>query len=417
MKIIILFIINISIFCGWQFTGQTIEYIYLDRSERVEKLNASSKYIGLSLYNINNHEQKGILYDTLGNKLFEYKADTARIKNFLPNEKNNQVIVINECLRNHQTQMDEIVAYDICNKSIKWKTKALGQFYKMSPDGKYLLTAHHHEDPGLKSESKLSIIDLDNGNFLPLNEDYTRFIADWYDSSRIIVYTWGFEFAKNEQFTNHLAEYAEALDSISKVRAKLYSNFKKGYISKDDYDSTLHQLNNDQKDFLVAQRMQLSEQGMPYTSKVSEYKLIKYNILTNQIEIEKNIMEGKYIETLLKEISIGNYLGENNITVYLKETKNRLHKLDSNLNLVWTTELELPFYKIIENNKMYFVAYEQKGDVYKLITRNGQKQLLSRSNDIVVDIQKNKLENSNIIDLRGNFSFNSENNSIKLSKE
>ena len=66
---------------------------------------------------------------------------------------------------------------------------------------------------------------------------------------------------------------------------------------------------------------------------------------------------------------------------------------------------------------MYFVAYEQKGDVYKLITRNGQKQLLSRSNDIVVDIQKNKLENSNIIDLRGNFSFNSENNSIKLSKE
>lgn len=407
----------VGVFCGWQITAQPNGYIYIDRSETVQKLNASGKYIGLSLYNMNNHEQKGILYDTLGNKLFEYKADTARMKNFLPNEKNSQVIVINERSGKHQTYLDEIISYDIYNKSVKWETKTLGQYYKMSPDGKYLLTAHHHEDPDLKSESRLNIINLESGNFLPLNNNFTHFIADWYDATRIIIYTWEFELKKNEQFINEYERYAEGLNNISKIKAKLYSNFKKGYINKDEYDATLLQLNNDQKDFIVTQRKQLSKQGMPYTSKVSKHKLIKYNVITNQIEVEKNITVGENIASLVKEIFIGNYLGENNITVYLKETKNRIHKLDSNLNLIWTAELELPFYKILENDKMYFVIYDQKGDAYKLITKNGRKQILSKTNNIVVGIQTNKLEYSNIIDLRGNFSFDRSNNSIKLSNE
>ncbi|MBW6534861.1 MAG: hypothetical protein K0B11_07630 [Mariniphaga sp.] len=416
MKVLI-FIINISFFCGWQIAAQTYKDIYLDNSEKIDKLTASGKYIGLSLYNTVSHKKKGILYDTLGNKLFEYEPDTAFLKNFFPNEKNNQVIVIAEQKRNNHAYMDEIISYDINNKTVNWKTKALGQCYKMSPNGKYLLTARHHEDPDLKSKSGLNIVDLESGNLLPLNNNYTGFIADWFDSTRIIIYTWVFELKKNEQFINKYQKYTEGLDSLSKIKAKLYSDFNKGYIGKDEYNVTLHQLNNDQKDFIIAQRKQLSEQGMPYTSKVREYKLIKYNILTNQIEMEKNIMKGENIATLVKEISIGNYLGENDITVYLKETKNRLHKLDSNLNLVWTTELEFPFYTVIKNDRIYFVIYEPKNDVYKLITNDGKKQFLSKADDIVVNIQKNKLEYSNIIDLRGNFSFNKENNIIKLSKD
>jgi hypothetical protein len=133
--------------------------------------------------------------------------------------------------------------------------------------------------------------------------------------------------------------------------------------------------------------------------------------------MEKNIKEGEDIPTLAKQIFIVKYLGENNVFVYIKETRNKLYKLDSNFNLIWTAELEFPFYEIIENDKIYFVMYEEKGDVYKLITKNGQKQILSKTNGIVVDIQKNKLEYSNIIDLRGNFSFDRPNNRIKLSKE
>lgn len=416
MKVLILFI-YISFICGWQIAAQTYKDIYLDNSEKIDKLNASGKYIGLTVYNTISQEKKSILYDTLGNKLFEYEPDTAFLKNFFPNERDNQVIVITEQKRNHQAYMDEIVSYDINNKSINWETKVLGQYYKMSPDGKYLLTAHHHEDPDLKSKSRLNIIDLKNGNFLPLNNNYTGFIADWFDSTRIIIYTWVFELKKNEHFINKYQKYTEGLDSLSKIKAKLYSDFEKGLIEKDEYNVTLHQLNKDQKDFIIARRTQLSKEGMPYTSKVSKYKLIKYNIITNQIEMEKDILESENIATLVREISIGNYLGESNASIYLRETQNRLHKLDSNLNLIWTTELELSFYTIIEDDGIYFVTYEPKSDVYKLITNAGKKKFLSKTDDIVVNIQKNKLEYSNIIDLRGNFSFNQENNSIKLSKD
>lgn len=414
-KIKIILLINIVFFFAWQITAQTNKYIYLDSSEKVEKLNASGKFIGLLLENKNNYKRKGMLYDTSGNKLFEYKTNTAHLKNFLPNERNLQVIVINEHYDN-QTDMDEIVSYDINNKSVMWKAKAIGLYYIISPDGKYLLTAHHHEDADIRQDSRLNIINLDNGNILPLNENYTNFVADWYDSSRIIINTWEFEFVKNEQFTDNFARYAKALDSISKIRAKLYSDLKSGDLSKDEYDTTLLHLNNDQKNIIISQRKQLATQGMPYDSKVREYKLIKYNILTHQIEMEKNIKEGEDFPTLAKQIFIGKYLGEKNVFV---ADLNKLYKLDSNFNLIWNVELEFPFYEIIENDKIYFVMYEMKGDVYKLITKNGQKQLLSKTDDIVVKIQKNKLEysSSDIIDSRGNFSFNREDNSIKLSKE
>src|SRR5690606_2908896 len=109
---VLIFIINISFFCGWQIAAQTYKDIYLDNSEKIDKLTASGKYIGLSLYNTVSHKKKGILYDTLGNKLFEYEPDTAFLKNFFPNEKNNQVIVIAEQKRNNHAYMDEIISYD-----------------------------------------------------------------------------------------------------------------------------------------------------------------------------------------------------------------------------------------------------------------------------------------------------------------
>ena len=110
--------------------------IVFSQDEKVRKIHTTEKYVGIKVDNKKLRKGRGILYNRSGEKIFEYEEDTNRILDFIPNEKYNQIIIINKIWDYPVQFKDELVAFDIDTKSIKWKARSIASVYLIYPDGK-----------------------------------------------------------------------------------------------------------------------------------------------------------------------------------------------------------------------------------------------------------------------------------------
>ncbi len=397
-KIFIVFIL--AFVCLFQSAAQQKkDVINLQPGTRIEQLNTSGKYFGLKTFNKQTRKNNAILYDTLGNKLIEFEDELrneimTRIENFLPNSKNDQAILINrkyDRSRHSQWITDEIIAYDIESKNILWKTNIIGGAYKKSPNGKYLLTTYsgYNSDPDLEGESKLSVIDLENGTILPFKDDFNQFKADWYDNERVIIATWDAELVKNEQIASAYKVYYDSLNSITSKLGRLNLDYRKGRIDKGPYEEKRQQLLHDLEKYNREERKKLTRKDMPMKTVVKDYKLIRYNILSGEIEHEK-VFERRGILNVanIREFIVSKNPNTNKKSIFVNEgCDSRIHKLDDNFTIDWTAKINMPnkLYKVIDkNSELSLIVHETRADEYKIIEKeDGKIRLLPPDNNVI----------------------------------
>ncbi len=412
---------TLLLFCLFQLNAQQEEkIIQFSQNERISQVNTSGKYVGVMLFDKGERKHRGILYDTLGNGIFEVEAgtDTSHLKNIMPNERNDQAVVITKHLKGRHSQWikDEIISYSIPDKKIQWKATMLGGLYKISPDGRYLLTIidGYQSDPDLDSGHNLGVLNLDNGQLLPIQNEYHKFRADWFDEERIIIYTWDAELVKNEQFAKKMEDYSKGVDSISKEKFKLYRDYEASKIDSQQYEKRVNQFNEAQTKFMRQKRKGLAQVGRPLITRIKDPRLIRYNVETNRVEYERVLEPEGTIDFPIRRIDIGKYVGNNTQGIYLKSLKD-LYKLDSNFNILWKTNLYYRdvdgFYYIKGYKGMYFVFKDRNTNKYYRIGNNGKRNELTSNNNPVFRSKMVQFY-PKVIDLTLPFQFDKKNNRI-----
>jgi hypothetical protein len=407
----------------------TIDTIFFSQDEIVRKIHTTEKYIGIKVDNKKLHSGKGILYNRSGEIILEYEQDSNSLFDFIPNDRYNQIIVINKKQVNSIGMLDEIMAIGIDTKNIAWKTRSIASEYLISPDCKYLMTQTYETDADVKNEFR--IINLMDGSNLPVNFDLGEYyFATWFDTQRVVLFTIEYEMKRNDSYFEEMEKYRKEISKIRNEKADFYFKYKNdSLISKQDFNiqnqKYLNKIDSIDKEYAPILKIQPNKVGetkpeqnigRPYSFSTKSLIFIMYNIVTNNIEYEKKIDPGDSIIACIRYESIGSINIDEDKNIYVVDYKDKFYQLDKTFNINWSVKLEQPYsvYKVIDADSIFFVVEERKKNEYNIISKKGEKKLLNATDNPNLTEKIKKKSKSFIIDLRLGNEYDIENNLIKL---
>ncbi len=388
-------------------------------------MHTTEKYVGICGFNSKLRKPMGILYSRSGEKLFEHLPDSAKLFDFIPNDRYNQIILINKISKYPVQYKDELVALDIATKSIKWRARAVAPKYIISPDGKYLMTGFSVSTAD-ERKSEFGIINLVDGSMLPVDFDLGDFyIAAWYDTQRVILHTRVWERKRNDQYFNATEKYQNELNKLNEEKKDLHRNYKQDRLmSKQYYTTQIQKLNykidSIEKDYnsrsmlrpiKVGDTTTTQFIGRPFDFSIKSLNFIMYNIVTNEIEYAKSYDPDDNILANLSYKRMGTINVDENKNIYVVDNKGKFHQLDNKFNVNWSVQLERPFalYKIIHEEGISFAVREKNKNESSTISKSGKKKLLNAVDNPILFDKTKKPSRSQIIDLKSGIEFDDEN--------
>ncbi len=397
--------------------------IFFSQDETIRQMHTTEKHVGICGFNGKLRKPMGILYSRSGEKLFEHLPDSAKLFDFIPNDRYNQIILINRKSSYPLVFKDELVALDINTKSINWKARAVAAKYIISPDGKYIMTEMSREDDEIRDEFR--IINLVDGSILPVDFDLgDYYYATWCDAQRVILYPSRWVIKSNDPNFDAKEKFKNEYKKLSEEKKDLHLKYQQNRLMSEQYYTTQNQkldnkidsIDKDHNSRLIASQIKVGDTtatqyvGGPYEFDTKYNNFIIYNIATNEIEVEKSYDWDDNILTSLRYQWCGKINVDEDGNIYVVDYKDRFHQLDNKFNVNWSVQLEIPnrLYKIINEEGISFAVMEVNKNESFLISKSGEKQLLNPADNPILFVKTKKPSITDIIDLKSGIEYDTE---------
>lgn len=368
-------VLNISI-------AQEKRIINIPYSEKIFNEDISLNHIVLITEMENSHEKKIRLYNNSCELIFTKIIHKYYISSAFLSENSEKLIVAqpNACSPNEETMY--VRGFDINSGQLDWEKCFLtsGTILK-SPNREMILY----------NSSKIEIFNSQTGESVPLDFVFHGYEANWLDNERIVFIEP--QTSIYPEYKNWKTSNKNNLNELKEKKRDLYEQLKKKEISSDTYSKKLEELKKLKSSLKKPRSNVRGVTNAPKKSLQRSSKIIIYNVVDKNIEVEKEIMDkdGNEFFIISDQYSNENIFVDKHFNIILSgwtlnnenQAKKCFLKINNNGKVLWSSHLK---YDLTTETKL-----NVNGEIYvdvKELTTNRQYRLdMTRE----MEIEKNDI--------------------------